>query len=91
MCRFLAGAEREFDSAAGPDVDAGDVLGEYRWVAQVVVHHETRRVDVAAGDRCHGDCGRQVPEQMIRDQQSVVADLLRAPGPGGPESSPTTD
>jgi len=77
------GADRDVQPAAGEHVEARELLGDDRRVAQVVVEHERRDPQGRGrrGHRRHGRDRREVVDQMVREHQRGVAGLLGPPGP----------
>lgn len=77
-----AGPDRDLEPAFGQDVQAGEVLGQDRRMAKIVVQHERRHPQPGRGrgDRGQGGDRRELADQVIRDNQDIDADRLGSAG-----------
>ena len=76
-----AGPDGHVQAPAAQDVEAREVLGEHRRMAQVVVVHEGRDPEAVrgGGDGRQRRDRRQLLDQVVRDDEGVIAHRLRPP------------
>jgi hypothetical protein len=77
-----AGADRHVEASIGQHVEAGEVLGQHRRMAQVVVEHESGDAQALGrgGDGRHGRDRGELRDEVVRDDEGVNAHRLRAAG-----------